>query len=119
MKLQCLAKPNFAEAAERLEAWWSGSSMGRPAVTCTNVRRPDAPPPPEDSRTDAERDMDPQWHLACARWQLEGGAFPAETMPGLYPRFAANLAIPSVLAGGVLDYRVDTACCRCRPCWTA
>ncbi len=105
----CLAKPNFAEAITRMEAWWSGSSMGRPAVTCGNVLRPDAPPAPADDRPLPQRDMDPQWHLGCARWLLESHLFPAETMPGLWPVFASNIAMPAVLAGGVLDYRETTA----------
>ncbi|HUU59820.1 MAG TPA: hypothetical protein VMZ50_09770 [Phycisphaerae bacterium] len=108
MPPSCLAKPNFAEAVERLDAWWSGSSLGRPAVTCS-VLVEDPPPAPLDPRTEAQRDMDPRWHLACARRQLDAHAFPAETMPGLFPHFASNLGIPSVLAGGVLDYRETTA----------
>jgi len=109
MSPECLAKPNFAEAAERFEAWWAGSSLGRPAVTFCGLLVEDRPAGLDDPRPEAQRDMDPRWHLACARRDLDAHAFAGETMPGVYPRFASNLAIPASLAGGVLDYRETTA----------
>ncbi len=107
MTPRVLAKPDFLQAKQRVEAWWAGSSLGRPAVLAT-VPRPDAPPPPVDDRPPAEKEMDPQYHLAQAQWWLAAHEFPAETMPGVFPTFAHNLMIPAVFAGAELEYRCET-----------
>lgn len=101
------AKANFPEARQRVEAWWAGSSMGRPAVLAT-VGKPGAPSPPEDSRPRAEKELDPQWYMANAEWTLSAHDWPAESMPGMFPPFASNLCVPAVFAGPELDYRPDT-----------
>jgi hypothetical protein len=101
------AKPGFLEAKARMEAWWAGSSLGRPVVSA-RIRKPGAPPPPADGRSRAERELDPEWYLRSAEWTLSAHDWPAETMPGLYPEFGSNLVIPGVLAGAKLDYRPDT-----------
>ena len=100
-------KPDYPEARQRIEAWWAGSSMGRPAVLA-RVPRPDAPPPPTDERPRDQRELDPMWHVRNAEWQLAACEWPAETMPGVFPEFASNLMIPAVFAGAELDYRPDT-----------
>jgi len=102
-----LAKPDFLEAEQRVEAWWAGSSMGRPAVLC-DLPRPDPPREPVDERPRREREQDPNWYLAVAEWKLSARQWPAETMPGIYPVFADNLVLPGVFAGAELDYRPDT-----------
>ena len=101
------AKSDYLQAKERMEAWWAGSSLGRPAVTCRMVK-PDAPPRPTDEQSPAQRDLDPDWHLAQAEWSLGAHEFPAETMPGISPVHASHLAIPAVFAGAKLEYRSDT-----------
>ena len=101
------AKPGFLQAAQRVEAWWAGSSLGRPAVLA-RIARPDAPPPPDDPRPRAQCEHDPEWYMVTAEWALSAHDWPAETMPGLFPPFASNLTIPAVFAGAELDYRPDT-----------
>jgi len=102
-----LDKPDFLEAKARVEAWWAGSSLGRPVVSAA-ILKPGAPPPPSDGRPRPERELDPQWYYAEADWTLSAYCWPAETMPGLCPFFASNLVIPGVFAGAELDYRPDT-----------
>ena len=101
------AKSDFLQAKDRVEAWWAGSSLGRPAVIC-RIAKGDAPPRPTDERSRAQRDLDPEWHLAQAQWLLDAHEFPAETMPGIYPVHADSLAIPAVFAGAELEYHPDT-----------
>ncbi|KPK83868.1 MAG: hypothetical protein AMJ81_07130 [Phycisphaerae bacterium SM23_33] len=107
-------KPDFPEAKQRVEAWWAGSSLGRPAVSC-RLPRPGAPPPPGDGRPPGEHQLDPQWQLAQAEWMLAAQDFPADTMPGFFPQFASNLMIPAALAGGELEYHPDTTWVRHDP----
>jgi len=105
--IQPTCKPDVDQAARRVQAWWAGESLGRPAVLCRR-RRAEAPPPPADDRPAGQREMDPRWHLAEAEWRLDAHAFPAETMPGVYPYFAHNLMVPAALAGARLHYRPET-----------
>jgi len=101
------AKPDFAEAKQRLEAWWAGSSLGRPAVAA-RVPKPDAPPEPPDDRPRAERELDPQWHVRLFEQILDAHDFVGEAMPGVYPYLGDNLVVPAILAGAELEYRPDT-----------
>ena len=97
----------FGSAIKRFEAWWAGSSLGRPAVYA-RTRRPDAPPMPDEGRPRRQREHDPAFHAARARWMLDAFDYHAEAIPGFYPDFANNLTLPAALAGSELEYRPET-----------
>ena len=52
--------------------------------------------------------MDPGYYLRLARHELDSSLFPADTIPGVYPRYASNISVPGVLVGGHVEYRPDT-----------
>jgi len=62
------AKPDWKDARQRVQAWWEGSSLGRPAVFA-KVPRADAPRPFRDDRPRRQREPDPQWQLARVEWE--------------------------------------------------
>ncbi len=107
MAPRCSVKPDFQDAARRVQAWWNGSAIGRPAVIC-RVPRPGAPEATPDPRPRPQREMDPDFHAAQAEWLLDGHLFPAETMPGLFPSYGHSLVVPGALAGAKLQYRPET-----------
>ncbi len=103
-------KENEAEARERLRAFWSGSSLGRPALAVTALKpgidRATADAPLQRS---LRNDRDPAWHAAIAARRLDNTAYLAEAMPSTLLEWGNVLVTVAVLAGGAYDYESDTA----------
>jgi hypothetical protein len=99
-------KDNHDEAMRRLEAFWAGSSLGRPALYLT-VQNENFAPIPWDGPADPKvRDWMPQWHARCAEMALTSRRYLAEAWPVAHHTFGSCLVLLPLLAGG--DYHYDT-----------
>lgn len=102
-------KPDFDKVAERYEAWWANSSLGdRPIICGREVCNSNAPERPGLDRPRDQRELDPQWQLANARWWLDSRLWLADSIPTVFPDFAHGLCIPGVFIGASITFRQET-----------
>jgi len=96
------------EARERLQAFWEGSSIGRPALYVT-ARNPDFETKPWDGPTDEPKVMEliPEWQTNLAVNGVEGTVWLAESMPGYTVFIGAHVPLLAVLVGGDYEYARD------------
>jgi len=91
-------KPDFDEAAERVEAWWRGEPLDRALVKAfAPLKRVSSPAPqPEDLH---RWWTDPEWVIP--RWEEHLGAtyFGGEAMPVMYPVSTGMVAILAAYLG--------------------
>jgi hypothetical protein len=98
-------KPNQAEAEQRLDAFWAGSSLGRPAVHILALDPAHEPRPYEGNEPSRhEEDLNPARRAWNAVDCLDGGLFLAEAMPSVHVNIGSGLAFLPVLAGGKYAY---------------
>ena len=98
-------KENEAEARTRLQAFWAGESVGRPAllVTAPNPdHQPDEWSGPE--MTLKERDLVPEWHAWRCDQDLKGTLYLAEVMPAATIAWGSHLVTVAALAGAGYEY---------------
>ncbi len=108
-------KENEAEARERLRAFWSGRSLGRPALYAVADRPgfvetpfhawPGGSRAPEPSK---ENDLTPAWHAWRAEQFLASAEFLAEAMPGAVVRWGALITTLAMWAGGDYEYHSES-----------
>jgi len=99
------ANDRIAEARERLRAFWSGGSIGRPAVGI-RVARPGFQPLPwtGPELTPKQRDLSPEWHAHINGNALDGTLFFGEALPRTDLCVGSNLILPGILAGADYEY---------------
>lgn len=101
-------KPDADTALKRLEAFWAGESLGRPAVGIT-VPAADAQtdpfPPSCEGQGPKELDFNPDWHVWFGKFLNRKNVFLGEAMPVQHLGIGAYLALPCVLVGG--DYESE------------
>ena len=99
-----------AESRERLDAFWSRSSLGRPALSIL-VRNPDFIPVPfdEGGRSRKELELDPAWQAYEASESLDRTICLAEATPKATLQFGSNIALLPALLGADYDFSVGTA----------
>jgi len=103
-------KQNEDEARERLRAFWSGASLGRPALIVeaddpTFVEKPWRGP-----ALDAKgRDLLPEWYTWMAGEHLRHTVYLAEAMPNAALAWGSHLVLLATLAGGDYEYHAGSA----------
>jgi hypothetical protein len=86
-------KPDYAEAQERIEAFWNCEVLDRPVVNMS-ILRPMAelvPLPSSHHPNPAARWTDPQYHAELALAQLSNQEFLGETLPIAYPNLGPEI----------------------------
>lgn len=109
------AKPDAAQAIERLEAFWGGGSIGgRPAVGIKVLKkdyRADPFPPDCEGKGMKELDRMPEWHEWHTKFSVCRHLHLGEAMPGEYLGYGGQLALSCLLCGG--DYTHEKG----QPAW--
>lgn len=102
-------KENEAEARQRLRAFWTGESLGRPAL-CVRAKDPRYQPTDFDhpELTPKQKDHCPEWHAYLARRELHEELYLAEAMPKARVRYGSGLTVVAALAGGDYEYAEST-----------
>lgn len=101
-------KENEQDTVQRLEAFWEGSSLGRPAlnVLVKNPQFADAQwtQEPPAGLSLAQRELQPAYH----KWKTEQDSrrttYLGESMPGFHVAWGSFLTTLAVLAGGEYEY---------------
>ena len=86
-------KPDYAEARERIEAFWNCDVLDRPVVNMS-ILRPMAelvPLPPSHHPNPAARWTDPQYNAELALAQLSNQEFLGETLPIAFPNLGPEI----------------------------
>lgn len=98
-------KQNWADAYDRLMAWWAGESIDRPVILA-DVPKPDAKPfqPASDPGTAEQRDLDENYQFLLNQHFLDTHLFLAESAPGVRTGYASSIGMLSAIAGGKLIY---------------
>jgi hypothetical protein len=101
-------KDNENEARERLQAFWEGSSLGRPALQVM-VSKPDYEPKLwEGPEADLKKlELTPEWQVMQAVNAVEGLQWLAEAMPGYTVNIGQYLSLLALLVGGDYDHPKD------------
>jgi len=110
-------KKDEPDARRRLAAFWSGKSLGRPALAIT-ARNPDFLPKPfpgGDQLTDSEKQLLPEWHAHNAAQQLDSVLWLGESLPKASVQYASNIAFLTDLLGGTHALEGGTAWVHTRP----
>jgi len=103
-------KENEAEARARLNAFWSGSSLGRPALhVVARDQTAQLPAWPGDPKVSLRNDYDPSWHVWHAECELRSTIYLAEAMPGITLRWGTLLTTVAMLAGAEYAYESGSA----------
>jgi len=100
-------KPDAADACARMEAWWHGAILDRPAIQVTAPKPNPKPLPEKRHATLRERWMDIDYAIECADARAANTYWGGETLPTFWP----NLG-PEVLAaalGADLTFGEDTS----------
>lgn len=109
-------KDDEEEARERLRAFWSGSSLGRPALHILAKNPSYIPSPaPDDMLEGKDTDFSPEWHAWRADEYLKQWIFLAEAMPGTIFWWGTGLTMLAVLCGADYDYHTESAWIRPMP----
>ncbi len=102
-----LWKPDFAEAVERLEAWWDGRVLDRPPITLyVRARNPYNGPKSLHSSL-RDRWLDVEYNVDCAIADLERRVYLAETLPVLFPNIGPCLT--GTIFGCPLEFSEETS----------
>ena len=108
MAIELELKPDFAEAVERLEAWWHGEVIDRACVQLMIPRPGDFPPLPEkEHATLRERWMDVEYNVERAAATLERRLYIGEAFPSYMPNLGPDIC--TTLVGGELHFRPTTS----------
>jgi len=96
-------KPEFEEAARRVEAWWEGKLLDRVPAAVTAPRDPTLHPPVPEPGSTAERWWSTDYVLRRAHAEIRATAFKGEAFPvfcpGLGYEFLAGAAGCSLVFG--------------------
>lgn len=99
-------KADEAGARRRLEAFWAGESVDRPALLLWAAKTDyDAPVWPGPELTPYEKDLSVEWQRFRAQYRLESRYFLAEAMPGYTIEFGRWVPLLACLTGGRYEYR--------------
>jgi len=101
-------KPDFAEAVERIQAFWQRKPTGRCALQVI-ARRNGATQPPNDEVNILTKKTDPDYVLGRAEWMFRNHHYLAEAVPIYVPGFvctdtAAFLGAKVILAEDTVWY---------------
>ena len=101
-------KSNESEARERLQAFWEGSSFGRPAIHAT-ARNPAFEEKHWDGPAGGPKRLEftPEWQAHIAVNAVESAIWLAEAMPGYTVCVGGHLPLLAVLVGGSYGYTRD------------
>lgn len=100
-------KPDAAKAFERLEAWWEGEILDRPAIQLFAPKENPAPLPRKNHASLREKWMDVDYTVECADIHISNTHYIGEAFPAFWP----NLG-PDVLAAVIyaeLEFGEDTS----------
>lgn len=93
----------YRRCRARLEAFWAGQCLGRPAIHITAARN-DFDPLPTSAADPIRRDRDVSTYVERARQAVYAQHYFAEAVPYAFPAFGANLMTLPVLAGEGYEY---------------
>src|ERR1035437_4348884 len=98
-------KAHEAEARERLQAFWAGGELDRPALHIT-VQTPGEDSIVWEGGTEDRLALDrnPAWHVYQAQRSIDRTIYLAEAMPVASYVYAANIGLIAELAGGSYAY---------------
>jgi hypothetical protein len=82
-------KPDFAEAAKRIQAFWQREPTERCALQVVAMRD-DTPRPPEDVTDILTKKTDPDYVLGQAEWTFRSHHYLAEAVPVYVPGFVCT-----------------------------
>jgi hypothetical protein len=105
--MQLALKPDFDEAAARLEAWWHCEVLDRPCVQFTIARQGDFPPmPTKQHATLRDRWMDVEHQVMSAAAGLERREYIGEAFPSYMPNLGPDIC--ATLLGAELEFMPGT-----------
>ncbi|MFZ4778124.1 MAG: hypothetical protein ACOYM3_22355 [Terrimicrobiaceae bacterium] len=102
-------KSNEADARRHLEAFWSGKSLGRPAlaITARNPGHVVRPFPGDDKLTGHEKELLPEWHAHNAENALNSVLWLGESLPKV--AVSGGITFFNELLGGTYTLNGGTA----------
>ncbi len=102
-------KADETDARGRLQAFWEGSSLGRPALQIL-APEPDFDPKPWDYTSYVDRkalELTAEWQAVLAYNAVGGQVWLAEAMPGYATGIGGHIPLLATLLGGTYDYPRD------------
>ncbi|MCC6734010.1 MAG: hypothetical protein IT394_12355, partial [Candidatus Omnitrophica bacterium] len=78
-------KPDAAKAFERLEAWWEGEILDRPAIQLFAPKENPAPLPRKNHASLREKWMDVDYTVECADIHISNTHYIGEAFPAFWP----------------------------------
>src|SRR5665647_3341401 len=102
-----MQKANEADARNRMNAFWAGSSLGRPAIYVTAKRPGFSPKEWSGEKDRKKRDLLPQWHIWNNTNMIDGTIYLAEAFPRIGVDFGSLLSMVAIQAGSDYFYNSD------------
>ncbi|GMV37485.1 MAG: hypothetical protein AMXMBFR61_19930 [Fimbriimonadales bacterium] len=100
-------KPDAAEAIRRMEAWWEGAILDRPAIQVRAPKPRQVLAPKSHHRSLRERWMDTEFAVRCAEAWIASTYWCGETLPTFVPNLGPELLAAAY--GAELEFGEDTS----------
>ncbi len=99
-------KPDAAAACKRMEAWWDGAILDRPAIHLTAPRPNPRPLPVKQHTTLRDRWMDKEYVLVCAEVAIANTYWAGDALPTFWPNLGPEVL--TACMGAELEFGEST-----------
>lgn len=107
MALELEYKTDADRARERMEAWWVGEILDRPAIQVTAPKGPVLPWPESRHASLRERWMDVEYQVACGAAAAANIYWAGESLPVVWPNLGPEILTAAF--GAELEFGEDTS----------
>jgi hypothetical protein len=107
MSIELAYKPDAAEAARRMEAWWNRAILDRPCIQVTAPRPNPVPIPQKEHSSLRERWLDAEYAVDCAQAYIANTYYGGEILPAYFPNLGPELLTATL--GAELEFTRETS----------